>query len=68
VDQCQLIDNTGFVEGLTALFKGTLNICSHRKVIVTKKAYTRSCEAMNLSLTTYRKRKQYVSYDCGEGF
>jgi len=48
--------NVGFVEGLTPLFNGTPNICSHRKVISTKKAYVRYCshfdklEAMNISL------------------
>jgi len=29
----------GFVEGLTPLLNGTLNICRHRKVMSTTKAY-----------------------------
>jgi len=49
-----MIGNVGFVDGLTPLFNGTLNICSHRKVISTTKAYERYCshfdklEATNL--------------------
>jgi len=45
-------------EGLMPLFNGTLDICSHRKVISITNAYERCCshfdklEAMNLSLKT----------------
>jgi len=58
VNQCQTGGNVGFVEGLTLFFNGTLNICSRRKVISSRKAYKTCCsdfdklEAMNLSMKT----------------
>jgi len=55
MNQCQPIRKTGFVEDLTPLFNGTLNIPRQRKVTSTRKVY-RCCshfdklDAMNLSL------------------
>jgi len=53
----------GFIEGLSPLFNGALNVCSHRKVISTRKACKRwssvfdKLDAINLSLKTHCKRK-----------
>jgi len=55
-NQCGPVVNEGFVEDLPPLFKGTLNICSHRNAISTGKARKRCCshfdklDAITLSL------------------
>ena len=67
-NQCQRIGKTDFVKVLTPLLKSALNICGHRKVILTRKVYRSCCyhfgkwKAMNLSLKTSAKWKRYIYF------
>ena len=71
VKHCQSIGNVGFVESLTPLCNGTLNICSYRKSHFNKKiccCHFDKLEAMDLKLKRYGMANDMLICDGGESF